>query len=88
NNELPLNHTDNSSANRGWEELGFFQHPLGQKRLSIVILATHPPFTSALMLQIQPVSCRNLPCSVSPQTSRKFPCTHPSPVRFIYTGVS
>lgn len=30
--DLLLNDTNNSTANRGWEEPGFFQHPLGQKK--------------------------------------------------------
>lgn len=78
--DLLLNDTNNSTANRGWEEPGFFQHPLGQKkRLIVVILATRPSFASALMLQVQPVSRRNPPRSISPRTSGKFPCANPSP---------
>lgn len=67
---------------------GTFQHLLGQNRLPVVILVTHPPFTPVLMLQVQPISRRNPSCSVSSRTSGKLPYTNPSPHNIYLHGVS
>lgn len=79
---------DNCSVNGLGRNIDFFQHPLRQKRLVVMILAIYPPLTSVWMLQVQPVSHRDPRGSISHGQVGNFHAQAWALVRFIYTGAS